>query len=397
MTLIGDTDGVSGRIADVPRVLRAERAASFAPADLAAAWQGLSRTALTDNPFFAPGFLEPAAAALGATVETISAWNRDGDLTGMMPLVSTRLGRIAPALAVWSHEFGPLGTPVVAADNAAASFRTLIAAALDRAGPARPVVFPDISADGPFADALVVAVEETGRELVGLEHWARAAIERSRDGADPWAALSRKRRKEHTRQKRRLGDIARVTLHHATSASDVAAGFEAFQKLEAASWKGRNETALASDPRIAAFARQAIGNLAARGAASILSLCVGDRPAAILVCLHEGHTALTWKIAHDETLARFSPGALLMLDAPALLFADQRTTLIDSLAAPDHPMIDHLWRGRRRMATLMLAPERRRWLTAIGQTSRASEHRLRTIARRLRTRPRTTATEEQPS
>jgi hypothetical protein len=64
--------------------------------------------------------------------------------------------------------------------------------------------------------------------------------------------------------------------------------------------------------------------------------------------------AYSFKTAFDEDFARFSPGVLLqaenltMLERPDIFWTD-------SCATPDHLMIDHLWRERRRIQRHSLA------------------------------------------
>jgi hypothetical protein len=75
-----------------------------------------------------------------------------------------------------------------------------------------------------------------------------------------------------------------------------------------------------------------------------------------------------------------------MLDAPPLLFADDRIERIDSCAAPNHPMIDHLWRGRLRLTTLAISPADRRARFRAGIAVHRAEERLRRLARDVRRR-----------
>jgi hypothetical protein len=63
--------------------------------------------------------------------------------------------------------------------------------------------------------------------------------------------------------------------------------------------------------------------------------------------------AFSFKTAYDEDLARFSPGVLLQLENLALLDRDD-IALTDSCAAPDHPMIDHIWRDRREIVKVSI-------------------------------------------
>lgn len=396
MTLVG-THSIASERVRAPGILARGRAELLAPEDAATTWPALAASALSNNPFFDPAFLVPAANALRADIEILASRGFDGQIGGLMPLTETRLGHVAPALSLWVHDYGPLGTPVVARNGAASHVASLIEAALDRAGPAKPLLLPELAVDDPVATMILAVARQAGRAVTWLDRYARAGLDRTANGIDPKAALIRKRRREYARLLRRLADIGPVRVEHAVTTEAVLARFDDYVALEGAGWKGRAGTAMANSPAIVDFARTALADLAPRGAASILTLFTGDRPAAMLICLHEGATALTWKIAYDETLSHYSPGALLMLEAPEHLFADPRVTLIDSLATPNHPMIDHLWRGRLQRGTLLIGPERRHWLTAIGRNSHRATGALRTIARNLRRRARRRSHEDAQS
>jgi len=88
------------------------------------AWQALSDRPLEANPFFAPAIASAAIEHLGSGDEELAAaFAADGRLLALAPVRPARLGRIAPAIAVWTHLYGPLGTPLLdpdATDAAAA-------------------------------------------------------------------------------------------------------------------------------------------------------------------------------------------------------------------------------------------------------------------------------------
>ena len=64
--------------------------------------------------------------------------------------------------------------------------------------------------------------------------------------------------------------------------------------------------------------------------------------------------AFSFKTVYDESFSRYSPGVLLQKENLDLL-AREDIAWCDSCAAPDHPMIDHFWRGQRSMVALNLA------------------------------------------
>jgi hypothetical protein len=64
------------------------------------------------------------------------------------------------------------------------------------------------------------------------------------------------------------------------------------------------------------------------------------------VTLKSGATVWGWKIAYDESFARFSPGAQVLVDVTERLLDDASVARADSCATPDHSLIDHIWRER---------------------------------------------------
>lgn len=368
----------------------AERAAEVIALSAAASldWRTLAARSAIDNPFFHAPFVMPSAEGLGAQLQLVTARGAAGRPVGLVPVTGMRLGRIAPMLTVFAHEYGPLGMPLVAEADIAETATRLCEGVLDAAGPGRGALFPYLEDGAAATNAIAAAAMAAGRTVVRLNAHARAAVHRDVDATDPRAALPTKRRKEYTRQIRRMAELGAVTLEVVLEPSDVPIRFEEFLELEAAGWKGRRGSAMAELPKVAAFARRAVAGLASNGRARILSLRVDGRPAAMLVCFIAGGTAFTWKIAYDESLARFSPGAQLMLDAPPLLFADPAIRRIDSCAAPNHPMIDHLWKGRLPLVTLAVGPARRRALFRAGLMARGAEDRARRLVHAWQTRSR---------
>jgi CelD/BcsL family acetyltransferase involved in cellulose biosynthesis len=169
-------------------------------------------------------------------------------------------------------------------------------------------------------------------------------------------ALPRKKLKELGRQLRRLGDEAAVAWDIARDAAAIGAALADFLALEAAGWKGRAGTAAASSPAIRAFLEAAVSALACEGQSEVIRLMLAGRAIAALIVLRSGDTAWCWKIAYDEQHARASPGVQLMLEATKALLAEPGLTRVDSCAAPDHPMIDHIWRERLPLADRLVQP-----------------------------------------
>jgi CelD/BcsL family acetyltransferase involved in cellulose biosynthesis len=166
-----------------------------------------------------------------------------------------------------------------------------------------------------------------------------------------------KKRKELRRQRKRLADAGIVTTVTADTSAEIASALDDFFTLEAGGWKGRARTAARLHPEIMSFMTAAVAALAAEGSAQIVRLCVDSRAVAALVILRSGASAWCWKIAYDESRARFSPGVQVILDATAMLLANTGICCVDSCAIPNHPMINHIWRERLILADRLIGLE----------------------------------------
>ncbi len=103
--------------------------------------------------------------------------------------------------------------------------------------------------------------------------------------------------------------------------------------------------------------------------------------------LRDGDTQLTFKIAYDEQHASHSPGLLLYLEQLSRFHASG-ATLVDTCAAPDHPMARRLHGDDRTLVTLAVAlgPRRGalavRWARVVATTAAAvRRHRTTTDPR----------------
>ena len=129
--------------------------------------------------------------------------------------------------------------------------------------------------------------------------------------------------------------------------------------LEASGWKGQRGTALSQHDGDAAFVRRATSALAETGQCEIVTLRAGETPVAAAIVLRHQDRAFYFKLGVDERFAKFSPGVQLTLELTRHLCADPAIRLVDSTAAPDHPMINPIWRGRLAIGDVLI-PLRRR-------------------------------------
>ena len=348
------------------------------------AWNDLLARAVEPNVLHGPDFLIPALETFAPETHLLVAHRGEGAgrrLVGLVALWRPRLGfGLGVRLpSVFANEFAPLGTPLVDADRPEEILVALLAAVARRdAG----LVFAHLPLEGPFAAALARAVAIAGHRLTVVESHRRAAL-RGGSGGSAFLGthLSRKRRKEWRRLWRRLEETGPVRASVSRGA-EARAAFADFVVLEASGWKGRRRTALVQDPAILRFAERAVEGLAEGGRVVVDRIDRSGQPLAMLVSFGSDGHWVTWKTAYDEAFATFSPGAQVLLRATTRALDEGDLIEIDSLAVEDHPLIDHVWHDRRRIATVVVgfpAPT----TVPIGVRLATADLRFHLAARRL--------------
>jgi CelD/BcsL family acetyltransferase involved in cellulose biosynthesis len=81
---------------------------------------------------------------------------------------------------------------------------------------------------------------------------------------------------------------------------------------------------------------------------------VDGQPLALRLSITGGRGAFAFKIAYDETHARFSPGILLEIENIRSLHARPDIEWMDSCAAPVH-FINRLWLERRTIQSVLVS------------------------------------------
>jgi CelD/BcsL family acetyltransferase involved in cellulose biosynthesis len=324
------------------------------------AWRALAGRALEPNVFLEPTFALAAAPALGANVQAGQIWSQSAphELLGLFPvrIEAARYGLPLPVLCSWTHPYAPFGTPLVhrdAAEPAISSWLDHIAR-----NPSLPglMLMPYVHDDGAFAGVLDAVVARRGSANESFDRHQRALLAPADDRFHYLDhAIAPKRRKELARQWRRMQDLGPVAVTRAETPGAATAALADFFRLEANGWKGRAGSAADNDPGIRQFVTQAVSTLAAQGQTAVHRLCIGDQAIAACITLRSGHNAWCWKIAYDEGYARFSPGAQLLVHVTNDLLGDATITSVDSLATPEHPLIDHIWRERCTMSDRLIA------------------------------------------
>ena len=328
-------------------------------------WRRLAAGALEPNPFYEPALMLPALRSLraDARVEVVlvflqgAAADSQPRLIGLFPLqrISRYRGVPLACLQLWKHLHCFLCTPLVDAEHASESLAGLFDWLCAPSG--APLVELGFTAgDGAWARALEAFLRETGRHSVVADSFSRALYRPAADFETYiGSALARSKRREFQRLERRLAENGKLAFSELRPGEDPLPWLDAFLELEASGWKGRDGTAIASDPAQLRFFREGAAALAAEGRLGMLGLSLDGRWVALKCNFLAGRGGFAFKIAYDEKYARFSPGVLLEIETISRLHQRPEIDWMDSCAVPDHFMVNRLWTSRREITTRLIA------------------------------------------
>ncbi len=330
-------------------------------------WQVLADRAADPNGFNDPSFLQPVCRHMLAPgdAKAIQSHQSDGALSSLLPFRTARSALKLPIpAAIGLFPYVTLGTPLLAGDNLEEVAGELIDHA-SRQGLAA-IGLPMMALDGPAARAIEAALAKRGLSAQIINAHERAALQVPVDPEDYLrAGLGSKKLKELRRQNNRLEDMGPAEWTVSRTEQDVLAALGRFLTLEANGWKGARGSSLAQDQADRGFVTEAARNLAARRAIEIVELTSNGNAIASGIVIRSGRSALYFKTAYDEAFARYSPGVQLTVFLTRYLSEQGEVDYVDSTAAPGHPMIDHVWRERRRIGD-MLIPTRKGLLPVLS-------------------------------
>lgn len=350
-----------------------------------AAWSSLFARAIEPNAFYSPEWALAVTKHVAGddNISALLAWDSPAKqkLIGFLPVTSTwrALKLPLPALVTW-HGYAPLATPLLDCNQAVKAAAGLLQAARD-AG-AKALLF-SILTEGSAAKAFEAALANEGLAPRVMNREERALLD---TGADAEAmlhdALGSKKLKELRRQRNRLADDGEVRFCVSVSPQQTEAALEEFMKLESAGWKGKRGTALSAQEGLSRFIKEAVRKLAPQGKFEVATLRRGAEVIASGLVVRHGDRAFYFKTAYDERLSKCSPGVQLTLELTKHLAADETLRSVDSTATADHPMINHIWKGRLALSETLvpLHAATPAWLFAFLISARRT---LRESARRI--------------
>lgn len=357
--------------------------------EVEAAWDLLSANAVEPNPFYERWMLPHAVDALdiGGDSRITLIWYRTASsskdnrvLVGLFPFTITRPWGGLPFSSVENllHIYCFCGVPLLHREYADLVLETY----LDwiRAGTSVPKLghFRLIPADGDFHHLLVDTIR--ARKLVSSveERYTRAIYRQLRNSAEYIKKrFSGRTLKKLHRQKELLSESGSLEFRTLAPDGDLKDWLHAFLELEAAGWKGTGGTALKSSAKHEEFFRKVAQAAHESGRLRFCGLWLNGRAIAMRVAFRAQEGGYLFKIAFDESYAKYSPGTLLEFE----LIRERAGTeeeWEDSCTAPSNTMYKRLWLHRRAMEDIAFSPG-----SVFGDLTIALVPLLRTIKARI--------------
>jgi CelD/BcsL family acetyltransferase involved in cellulose biosynthesis len=267
------------------------------------------------SPWLRPGWIGAWERAFGRGSLEVLTLRRDGRLVGVLPL-ELRFGALRSTSNVHTPAFSMLVEDQEAAQELA---RSLFA----RGG--RQVTLAFLLADDPALDTWRSAARAARYRLVDRTLERSPYIATNGD----WAGYERQREsrflRELRRRHRRLSEQGRLAL-------DVADGRDRLDELldegfavEAAAWKGKRGTAIASDTATRRFYGDVARWAAQRGWLRLAYLRLEERPLAFDYCLEDQGVHYLLKTGYDPAYGAFAPGMLMRREMIARAFSNGLT------------------------------------------------------------------------
>ena len=319
-------------------------------------WEELARNAVEPNAFYEPWMLRPALRAFGGgKVEVVLVFAPHPSrakgkrlLCGLFPVV---FGKTRAEL--WRYPYCYLTAPLLRRGVG----RSAVARFFDYLRGRAPFLrMQDVPGDGEFRLLLVDEIVRRRWPALVSETYTRAVLRRA-GSAEEFLdrALAGKRRKELRRQRARLAEQGVLETLQLGEGEDPQPWLSELLTLEARGWKGKEGVDGGCRPAHRIFLEEMAREASSRRRLHMMALRLDGKPVAVKLNLVANESAFAFKIAFDEDFARFSPGVLLELDNVRAAHEMTGLRVMDSCAAPNRFMINHLWPDRREMQTVFIS------------------------------------------
>lgn len=349
--------------------------------DLIEDWRELLAESVWPNPCFSPEFLLPLLEhRAGETDVSVYTARRGGKLVGLIPIARSSVYRLPiRAASVWRPDFSFDGTPLLHQRFAGEVFETFLGE-LSKQG-TRLLSMDTASAGDEMSRVLESVRSRPEYSVFYRDSWERAAL-RPSGTADEYfqKQLSKNRRKKIRQNLKRLGQKGDLNCEVSQEGDDIVQWLHEFIELEASGWKGKQNSAIGAENSAQRFVEDLVNGLRGRQEVHFSKLTLDQRPIAMLLDISLGSRIYGYKTAYDESLAEYSPGALMEYENLKHLHTTQ-CHLFDGCSSPDNELINSFYADRLSFQNLVLGLSR-----SVAPVVNHVLPTLQTLANRIRRR-----------
>jgi CelD/BcsL family acetyltransferase involved in cellulose biosynthesis len=285
---------------------------TFLPAAQLAAfakqWQRLHAESAA-SPMLDWDFVGPLLAEFGAGDELLARCERDGRVVAMAIVAPGGRG-------AWGT-FQPAQAPIGPWLQGPGEALEPLLGTLLRALPGLPLVFGLTQ-----MDPLLMPRPADAGCVRTLDYIATAHVVVAGSFEEYWSARGKNLRGNLKKQRNRLErDGVGARLQVSRAAEDVAQAIADYGRLESSGWKAACGTAVHAGNAQGRYYRTMLEAFCRRGKGSIYRYWIGERLAAMDLCIEDGDTIIVLKTSYDESLpASLSPTQLMREEAMRRLF-----------------------------------------------------------------------------
>ncbi|MGI9353021.1 MAG: GNAT family N-acetyltransferase [Rhizobiaceae bacterium] len=300
------------------------------------------------NPFFELPFLLPASKYLGEDkIEYLCLHEYAGNHRALkmfapVTVVKIGIGR-SKVLRLWSHPYAPLSTPLFdITDPVQATLELVNCLESATAEYADAILFENLPKISGFS-RLIHSEPRLSDRLIRFSQSSRGSIIGKSGLRKAVSEVTGKRRQRLRKATERLEASGKVSFEIDRDLAGIGIALLKHLELEDRCWKGNRGTSILKSDAATAFTENAVKGMAAQNQCRIHSLKLdGNTIASMILFQADGHY-FPWKIAFDESLARFSVGNLLLSHVNEHITQDKAFVMLDSLASELNETAKRFW------------------------------------------------------
>ena len=377
----------SPSIATATRLLDAEGLLALGPE-----WEELLENALEKNAYYHRSYCTALLNHIEKRrLQVIAVWTNQA-LIALMPFISDRQhwAGLMTVNKAWTTDYTTTSIPLIDrrhTDDAVAGLVDAMGAPMTGSN---LWLMPNMNIEGPVTTALKAGFAKRALPFQTFDPFNRAVLARRGTFEDHMKEhLSKKRRKDLRRNRKRLDELGTVTWTAHDHGAELDEAVDAFLRIEASGWKGERGTALDCTDTTRAFAQQAFGSGNGDGVTRADVLRLNGTPIAINLTLLSGDTGFTIKCAYDEAYKSQSAGLLLEEEMIRSVLEDNWIERLDSSAVSGH-LITSFWNETLEIADMLIdtkagaSPVRFSFLSYLEGRRRSFRATAKTLVTRLR-------------